>query len=205
MLRISFFWAHRPNSSNEYPHMHIYIWIYAGVSVSLCLSVSLYLCLSVALTRSRLRHYKKPVSLLLFLSLTRSSLRRKRKKKLIIRVALVKEPNTSTVSFRKMCVSLSLPLSHSLSPQTRAQRNTIQSQVGFCKRAQHIDRSILGRYVCVCISLSLSRLPETHHSRRRSDLRHLDLQIYTVFLCDLMGFLVQMYLIPYNIHPKKSS
>jgi len=125
MLRISFCWAHRPNSSNEYPHMHIYIWIYAGVSLSLCLSVSLYLCLSVALTRSCLRHYKKPVSLLLFLSLTRSSLRRKRKKKLIIRVALVKEPNTSTVSFRKMCVSLSLPLSHSLSPQTRAQRNTI--------------------------------------------------------------------------------
>jgi len=94
------------------------------------------------------------------------------------RVALVKEPNTSTVYFGKMCVSLSLPLSHSLSPQTRTQSNTIQSQVGFCKRAQHIDRSILGRYVCVCISLSLSRFPETHHSRRKSHFKYLDLQIY---------------------------
>jgi len=45
----------------------------------------------------------------------------------------------------------------------------------------------------------------TRHSRRRSDLKYLDLQIYTVFLCDLLKFLVQMYLIPHNIHPKKSS
>jgi len=63
------------------------------------------------------------------------------------------------------------------------------------------------------------------HSRRKSDLKCLDLQIYAVFLCDLMGFLVQMYLLHYfshsfsksdnknnhhhlishNIHAKKSS
>jgi len=44
-----------------------------------------------------------------------------------------------------------------------------------------------------------------HHSPRWSDLKYLDLQIYTVFLCDLTGFLVQMYLISHNIHPTKNS